>query len=62
MYQKVEAEGAFPMWLRCILVHLVPRGKGPQPLDQRPIGVLPKLYWVWAGARAVDIRGRKRNH
>ena len=59
----VEQEGRCPAKHQYIIEHLKPRGRGDQPLDQRPIGVLAKLYRGWAALRMDAVRrwhrGRK---
>lgn len=55
-YALVEEEGAFPDRLRATLEVLFGKGRGEEPLDQRNIGLLPRLYRVWAAARQGDVR------
>ena len=35
---------------------LLPKGEGGEPLGQRPIGLLPGLYRLWARIRVSDLK------
>ena len=48
---RVEAEGRWPAALRGAKVVFLSKGEGMQVIKQRPIGILPLLYRVWAKAR-----------
>ena len=50
-----EAQGAMPAGLRGAKLVFLPKGKGSAPLKQRPIGVLPLIYRIWARARLWDV-------
>eukprot|EP00969_Alexandrium_andersonii_P118729 5250072-Alexandrium_andersonii.AAC.1 len=50
-----EACGAFPEALFPSLVALLGRNKGPEPNQQRPIAILPRVYRVWAKLRRVVV-------
>ena len=52
----MEQEGGFPAKYRYVLEYLKPPGRGDQPLDQRPIGILAKLYRGWAALRMDVVR------
>ena len=39
---------------------LLPKGGSPDPLDQRPITLLPILYRIWASLRATQMRAWMR--
>eukprot|EP00969_Alexandrium_andersonii_P274880 12149301-Alexandrium_andersonii.AAC.1 len=53
--------GALLEVLRTILAHLTDKGQGPNPGVRRPIGVLARLYRLWAAARRKEVRSWRRN-
>lgn len=52
-YELVEATGEWPQALQCAAVTLIPKGEGAEPLDQRPLSVMPVVYRIWA---AIYVR------
>ena len=56
LYQDAEAGEGFPPEIFLNLVTLIPRGKGPEAVDQRPIAVLPRAYRLWARMRTARVR------
>ena len=56
LYDIVEHKGMWPEALRCAEVCLNPKGESGQPLDYRPVMLLPVLSRFWAGLRVRDIR------
>ena len=58
----VECEGGFPLELRGALEILQSKGKGPEILDQRNLGLLPRIYRVWAALRQPIVQAWAREH
>ena len=56
---QVEREGRWPAALRGAKIVFLSKGEGMQVIKQRPIGILPLLYRVWAKAR---LRQAVREH
>ena len=56
LLHEVEVQGAFPPSLRYSVTHLLDKEAGEEALQLRPIGVLPKLYRLWAGVRQKEVR------
>ena len=53
--RRAEVEGIFPPGMEGAKLVFLPKGEGGQPLQQRPIGILPLIYRVWARARLRQI-------
>ena len=51
LFTAVERERCFPGPGRGTIVVLLSKGQGHQPLQQRPIGKLARLYRLWASIR-----------
>ncbi len=59
LFRSVEAAGRWPAALRGGVICLLPKG-GAQvttdnPLDARPVALLPLLYWLWPYRRGREI-------
>ena len=52
----VEATGRWPTELTRAETVLLPKGGTDDPLDKRPITLLPMLYRVWVALRATQLR------
>ena len=52
----VETTGRWPTELTRAETVLLPKGGTDDPLDKRPITLLPMLYRVWAALRATQMR------
>ena len=52
----VEDTGAWPQELCRGETILLPKGGASDPLDRRPITLLPILYRIWAALRAAQFR------
>ena len=51
--------------MRGAIVVMLPKGEGGEPLGQRPIGLLPGVYRLWAKVRVADLKDRleaRRGH
>ena len=53
-YDVVERTGKWPATLGWAAVTLIPKGEGAEPLEQRPLSVMPVAYRVWAAARVTE--------
>ena len=53
---EVEQQGAWPRDLCRGETVLLPKGGTSDPLDRRPITLLPVLYRMWAALRATQFR------
>ena len=53
-FNAIEETGEWPAALLRALVTLLSKGKGPVPLDTRPISVLSPIYRLWAAIRVQD--------
>ena len=51
-----EALGSFPPGAQCVLEVLLDKGVGDQPLSQRNIGILSKVYRVWCKLRRNHLQ------
>ena len=55
---KVEEAGVWPEGLLDAHIAMIPKADGDAtPLGQRPLGVLPVVYRIWASARMVQLEG-----
>ncbi|KAJ9456836.1 Retrovirus-related Pol polyprotein from type-1 retrotransposable element R2 [Diplonema papillatum] len=52
----VEGTGSWPEVVAQALVVLIPKGEGPQPLEQRPITITSVMYRLWAATRLRFVR------
>ncbi|KAJ9444445.1 Retrovirus-related Pol polyprotein from type-1 retrotransposable element R2 [Diplonema papillatum] len=52
----VEGAGSWPEVVAQALVVLIPKGEGPQPLEQRPITITSVMYRLWAATRLRFVR------
>ena len=57
----VEATGQWPKELTRAETVLLPKGGSADPLDRRPITLLPMLYRIWAALRATQLRAWMRS-
>ena len=51
----VERTGEWPRAIARAAVALIPKGKGPDPLQQRPITITSVMYRAWASARLKSV-------
>ena len=56
LLNDVETWGAWPKELLGAIVVMLPKGEGGKPLAQRPIGLLPGIYRLWARIRVTDLK------
>ena len=61
LYGRFEALGSFPPGAQCVLEVLLDKGVGDQPLSQRNIGMLPKVYRVWCRRNHLQDWRRGKN-
>ena len=55
---KVEDVGVWPDGLLDAYIAMIPKTDGDAtPLGQRPLGVLPTVYRIWASARLCQLDG-----
>ena len=57
----VESTGTWPTELTRAETVLLPKGGTADPLDRRPITLLPMLYRIWAALRATQFRDWMRS-
>ena len=50
-YELVESVGVWPIGLTHAAVTLIPKNEGYDPMNMRPISVLPTAYRLWAAVR-----------
>ena len=56
LFRMVEEQGAWPKALQVNLVAMLDKGGSQDPLDKRPIVLLPVVYRLWAAIRARTFR------
>ncbi len=54
LFEEVELRGRWPEELRGGIVSMLPKGNTGNPLDHRPVVLLPVLYRMWARVRARE--------
>ena len=54
LFELIELTGVWPVALCSAGVTLIPKGEGAEPLQQRPLTVMPVVYRVWAAARCRE--------
>ncbi len=55
LLEEVEVRGRWPEELRGGMVSMLPKGNTGEPLDHRPVVLLPVLYRMWARVRAREL-------
>ena len=60
LFGRFEALGSFPPGAQCVLEVLLDKGAGAQPLSQRNIGILSKVYRVWCKLRRYHLQAWRR--
>ena len=56
LLNEVELKGQWPATMKGAVVVMLPKGEGMDPLGQRPIGLLPGIYRLWARLRVSDLK------
>eukprot|EP00660_Eupelagonema_oceanica_P019619 gene19618-biopygen24621 len=55
VFNAVERTGRWPPALQRALITLIPKGRGGEPTQMRPISVMSAVYRLWAAARLRDV-------